>query len=161
MNMENTQKLITDFQRLFRTPDIDDDHSIVRTWGFECGDGWCDLIRQLCADIEVVASDAGLDKQSAEWPRVVQVKEKFGTLRFYIRTPEVPDDDEYMKVDQSPAPQGFLALRPVAGIKNIRALIEAAEARSMTICEKCGAPGQLYPSGYWYTACDEHRHDGV
>ena len=48
--------------------------------GMECGDGWFDLIDTLCRTIQS-------DIEGGDTPpvRVVQVKEKFGTLRFHIR----------------------------------------------------------------------------
>ena len=43
-------------------------------FGFECGDGWFDILWRLCEDLETLG-----------WKGyVTQVKEKFGELRFYI-----------------------------------------------------------------------------
>ncbi len=46
-------------------------------WGFECGDGWYDLIDALCLQLQFATKNGA--------PQVVarQVKEKFGRLRFY------------------------------------------------------------------------------
>lgn len=65
-----------------------------------------------------------------EVPEVVavQVKEKFGTLRFYTN-----GGDEY-----------------------IYGAISMAEALSAATCETCGAPGKLRGIGWLYTACDAH-----
>lgn len=58
------------------------------------------------------------------WNReVYQIKEKFGGLRFYAKS-----DDNYQ------------VLRPV---------LAAAEAKSLTICEHCGAPGELNRTRAW------------
>ncbi len=46
------------------------------SYGFECGDGWNELIWRLCEDIEKL--------NPGEKFRVFQVKEKFGGLRFYV-----------------------------------------------------------------------------
>lgn len=48
--------------------------------GMECGDGWFDLIDLLCSMIQF-----GIDQGDTPTVRIAQVKEKFGTLRFYIR----------------------------------------------------------------------------
>lgn len=66
-----------------------------------------------------------------EFPQVevVQVKEKFGTLRFYT---DVGDDYIY----------GAIAM---------------AESMSAVTCETCGKPGKLYTYGWWHVACDEHK----
>lgn len=65
-----------------------------------------------------------------EIPQVVavQVKEKFGTLRFYY-----DGGDEY-----------------------IHGLASMAEWVSSVTCEECGERGKLRGSGWVYTACDKH-----
>lgn len=45
-------------------------------FGFECGDGWFDLLWKMCEDIEELHPDDTFE--------VYQVKSKFGGLRFYI-----------------------------------------------------------------------------
>jgi hypothetical protein len=65
-------------------------------------------------------------------PTVVQVKEKFGTLRFYIR----------------------------AGTDEHYNYIRFAENLSAVTCEDCGAPGKMRGRGWYYTACDKHTNDG-
>lgn len=47
-------------------------------WGFDCGDGWYQLIDTLCERIE-----SRVQVYKAEPVIVDQVKEKFGTLSFY------------------------------------------------------------------------------
>lgn len=61
-----------------------------------------------------------------------QVKEKFGTLRFYVY------------VD--------------GGDEEVFRLIDAAEQESATICELCGAPGTLVMKGWGSTRCVSCRH---
>jgi len=152
VNEQNTKKLLADFPRLYR------DHSkpmseTCMCWGFSCGDGWYDLLHKLSADIETASASAGLDRDSDGWPRATQVKEKFGTLRFYVDV-TAPPKVEDLEVDQATAPSGFIAFRPVASVKAIRDLVETAEAASATICEECGAPGSLRQGGWWHTYCD-------
>ena len=48
--------------------------------GMECGDGWFDRIDTLCSTIQF-----GIRQGDTPPVRVLKVKEKFGTLRFYIR----------------------------------------------------------------------------
>jgi len=50
--------------------------SVFSLWGFECGDGWFDLIDVLCRRLQLET------KHGAPQVVVRQVKEKFGTLRF-------------------------------------------------------------------------------
>jgi len=57
--------------------------------GFTCGDGWFELVDQLCRDVQT-AADAGEIRQ----PLARQVKEKFGKLRTYWR----PHDDKIFEL---------------------------------------------------------------
>lgn len=64
---------------------------------------------------------------------VLQVKEKFGTLRFYTN----------------------------GSTKTIDRCIRLAENLSAITCEECGAPGNIGASGYWYsTRCAKCAPDG-
>jgi hypothetical protein len=50
--------------------------------GFDCGDGWFMILWRLCADLEPLVTE--LEKETGEQFEVVPVKEKLGTLRFYL-----------------------------------------------------------------------------
>lgn len=64
----------------------------------------------------------------AENVTITQIKEKWGGLRFYV-----------------------------AGAKpELWEAIEAAEAKSFTMCEDCGASGKRRNAGWIRTLCDEH-----
>lgn len=103
-----------------------DRHGDMRTtamcWGFECGSGWFELIDKLCACIQEEC-----DRQNFQ-VKAVQVKEKYGTLRFYTDR----------------------------GNEIIWGMIDRAERLSSYICETCGEPGKSRGEFWWYTACDEH-----
>jgi hypothetical protein len=73
MNTENTQKLFNDFPTFFK-PERPVTEALM-AFGFECGDGWFDLIYKLCEEIAALKPDDF---------EVFQVKEKFGGLRFYL-----------------------------------------------------------------------------
>lgn len=92
-------------------------------WGFDVGDGWYDLIDILCGSIQ-----SYIDDNKKPQITVSQVKEKFGTLRFYTNG----SDDL------------------------ITGMIWMAEHMSCRICETCGKPGKSRGKGWFYTACDEH-----
>ena len=102
-------------------------------WGFECSDGWFDLIDELFSSIQ-----SYIDNNSRAPDRIIpqvtvdQVKEKFGTLRFYT----------------------------TGGDRLIDGMIWFAESMSGRFCETCGAPGKIRGRGYIYTACDEHTKEG-
>lgn len=84
-----------------------------------CYDGWLDLIDRL--DRDLAELDPGY--------RVLQVKEKFGGLRYYVRS-DLADQTAFA------------------------ARIAAAEEESFRTCEVTGNPGVLAVSGNWYAARD-------
>jgi hypothetical protein len=94
-------------------------------WGFECGDGWFNILNQLMGNIQHHID--WKEKQGKPVPQVTldQVKEKFGTLRFYYT-----GGDEY-----------------------IRGMVTMAEAMSGTTCESCGNPGEQTRGGWIKTIC--------
>lgn len=102
-------------------------------WGFDCGDGWYNIIKALCANIQNHID--WKEKQGKAVPQVVvdQVKEKFGTLRFYYS-----GGDDY-----------------------VRGLVSMAESMSGVTCENCGAQATVQNNGGWYraicTPCEEER----
>lgn len=91
-------------------------------YGISCGEGWFPLLDTLSALIVERASARNLTVQA------IQVKEKFGGLRFYLR-----GHDHY-----------------------ISGLIDAAESQAYRHCEKCGKPGRLYAGGWQRILCREH-----
>ena len=73
MNKENAKYLVEKFPVLYQDYG-GDPRKTCMAWGFSCGDGWFDIIKELSEKLEpygVVAS---------------QVKEKFGGLRFYVQS---------------------------------------------------------------------------
>lgn len=129
MNEELSKKLLDDFPKLFRNR-----HKTSMQHGFECGDGWFDLIYKLSQDIEAVARESGLSPDSPEWPLCRQVKEKFGSLRFVV----------------------FAVDGRAEFNERISKLKLAALNRSFQICEYCGKPGELVSDGGIATLCPEH-----
>jgi hypothetical protein len=93
--------------------------------GFRHGDGWFELLWRLCEELEPVVQE--FEAKTGEPFEVLQVKEKFGTLRFY---PTLHTDE----VDRR---------------------IALAEAQSSRSCERCGRPAHLRAHAM-RTLCDEH-----
>jgi hypothetical protein len=96
-------------------------------YGWECMDGWADIIEPIIKEIH-----AFNEKHDAILMYPSQVKEKFGTLRFYCNgtTDEVDE------------------------------LITKAEKQSAVTCETCGKIGELIASSWLYTACPKHTREG-
>ena len=126
MKPELDDALCWDFPLIFRNRHADM-RSTCMCWGFECGDGWEPLIRRLCEQLEAIRMASGLVSVAD------QVKEKYGTLRFYVHF-------------------GGEADKPWADIA--WACADAAVRRSGSTCEECGKYGTLRDTGWIYTRCD-------
>ena len=104
-------------------------------WGFECGDGWYNILNLLMSNIQHYTdwNNQNFEKGYTQYKQVPQVtldqvKEKFGTLRFYY----------------------------TGGDEHISGMVRMAESMSSVTCEACGNPGERRGSGWIYTACDAH-----
>jgi len=98
-------------------------------WGFECGEGWFNIIDQLCHSIQRHIDWKNRNKEEVAQVIAEQVKEKFGTLRFYYR-----GGDDY-----------------------IDGLVSMAESMTEVTCEECGKPGKSRDGGWIRTLCDDHE----
>ena len=85
----------------------------------ECEAGWYQLISDLTD--ELLSLDPNM--------KILQIKEKFGGLRYYISVEEYTPE--------------------------IQLAISKAEAWSFQTCESCGRPGQLRNRNWMRTLCDE------
>ncbi len=106
-------------------------------WGIDTGDGWFYLIDSLCSFIQWRIDNPPYDengKQKISQVICHQLKEKFGTLRFYYS----------------------------GGNNEIRGAINFAEYISGFICEYCGkmdcSVGQT--KGWIMTCCKKHSKNG-
>lgn len=126
-------------------------------WGFSHSDGWYDIIDKMCwriqqhidnshkriewteqwnervndPDYEWTAFSAREERpipEPVEQVVAIQVKEKFGGLRFYYA-----GGDDY-----------------------IRGVVDMAEEMSYCTCEMCGNHGKLRRGGWYRTLCDQH-----
>jgi len=77
---------------------------------------------------DIDQAKAKLDEETLKVPVAVQVKEKFGGLRFYVQ----------------------------AATDKHHQYINFAESMSYRTCEECGAPGKTYTDGWHMTLCDIH-----
>lgn len=174
MKKELDDRLCADYPDIFGDRHKDMTETCM-CWGFECGDGWYNIIDALCSNIQnhidwqeksrnailqyneiIKEAQAGnlkpLQERYNQWtdpeqriqealekgptpvpkpiqPVVVeQVKEKFGTLRFYYR----------------------------GGDDVIDGMVRMAEAMTAITCEVCGSPGSQRGGGWIKTLCDQH-----
>jgi len=114
-------KIIHDNPKLF---------SLVK--GISCGPGWSFLIAKLSHKLEALI----IKHQSEEGfaPYATDVKEKYGTLRFYMSTET----------------------------EGMSKLIEDAEKDSAFICEICGKTGKTKEINGWFSCrCADHSHESL
>lgn len=114
-------------------------------FGFSCSDGWFGLLDLSFSTVVdyVKNHNSNIDnnikknEESSEkitigsylsYPKMDQIKEKFGELRIYNS----------------------------GGDLFTRGVFECASNLSTSTCETCGSPGKLIHGGYIYVACDEH-----
>jgi hypothetical protein len=142
-----SEKLFEDLAR--KHPDLMQKSQIGEDLGVD--EGWFDLIDTLCELISskvtslrsriqyALEKDTGkaaeleeqLAKAIAELPVIVEVKEKFGGLRFYVE----------------------------GGTEKHHSYIDFAEQMSYKICETCGDRGQSRQDRWVKVRCDKHQKE--
>jgi len=105
--------------------------------GFAVGKGWWPIIESLCANIQSHIDWKQEQKEKynrgegCEQVVVLQIKEKFGGLRFYYG----------------------------GGDATVSGMVRMAEAWADTACEECGAIGKRRTGGWIRTLCDYHEEE--
>lgn len=111
-------------------------------YGIACDKGWYPIIEELLQKISEIDTDKKV--------RIFQIKEKFGTLRFYT-------SDSPLRIDFLGA-VNCLTFGLV--LSEMEKLIRDTEIRSAVTCEICGKNGRLRnKSGWVKTLCDEHAKE--
>lgn len=117
MNKELTNRLLNAYPLLYSESPC-----------FECGDGWFDILNHLSNRLEHLIIDHNCFNTDEEsLPCAIQVKEKFGTLRFYMSC-------QTDKMSEA---------------------IEEAEEKSSKTCENCGRPAKIRGKHWFRVTCDE------
>lgn len=107
---------------------------IYKNNGFECDMGWFEILYDLGQKITGYC-----EQNQISLPKIQQIKEKLGFLRFYFmfQTPVDPKHSELL-----------------------RSWVREAENQSKTTCEQCGETGQLYiTGGRLHVACTNHKEE--
>jgi hypothetical protein len=105
-------------------------------WGFNISPGWYKIIEELNEQLQEIMFVIGCDIT------VKQVKEKFGTLRFYY-------DAVFNNVNESIDGNVWGEI--------IRACVNEAERKTGHTCDVCGKHGTLNNSGWIKCRCEEHK----
>lgn len=140
MTEEKDRALCQKYPKIFRDQS-GNSFEVPVHFGFEHGDGWYDIIDAACLTIqnhvdwkrrtEPFAKMSSDDFDQLHQPYAVQVKEKWGGLRFYV-----DNCDEHT-----------------------RGVLSMAESMSFRICEVCGSPGKKRSGGWIKTLCDIHASE--
>ena len=96
--------------------------------GIAVGEGWWPIIESLCADIQHYIKWKNKDEVEVPQVVVMQIKEKFGGLRFYYD----------------------------GGDERIRGMVTTAESWAEKTCEDCGVPATKKTRGWIKNVCDKH-----
>lgn len=123
--------------------------------------GWLDIVEQLCADIDN-AVPCELKLSDGRGFHIRQIKEKFGTLRFYWNVELGPS--EPLRIDMvSLRGSAMSFIGPVINNEPwrqiVRGLVAEAERRSSAACFFCGHLGTIRKrdgGGRIETSCDRH-----
>lgn len=157
MKTELQEHLFEKYFELFVQKDLSPQETSM-CWGMECGNGWYNIIDKLCGFIEqrlkntqeeierlegylecfdLTDDQSKMYKSRIErlngFPKsinITQIKEKYGTLRFYIDSVD-PEID---------------------------AAIDFAESISEVTCELCGRPGKINEGAWLSVRCETCRN---
>ena len=115
LKMSKVSTLVTDFPQLFA-------EHLIEVY---CEDGWYSPLLAMCQTIE-----SYIKRKGDVGFKIVQIKEKFGTLRVYF-----DDGDDYCK-----------------------GVVDMTESLCEQTCEFCGSQGELRAGRWWKTTCDQHNN---
>ena len=154
-------------------------------WGFECGDGWFNILNQLMSNIQHhIDWKEKQHNRATMYNEIAQAGKSGNTELFadlvakeyayqltissdYIREQcekmiknplrEVPKIIPQVTLDQVKEKFGTLRFYYTGGDDEIRGMVRMAESMSAVTCEKCGLPGTQTQGGWIKTACAVHR----
>jgi|688.fasta_scaffold217119_4 hypothetical protein len=165
MNSELQKKIFDKYPKMFgdRTKPMTE---TCMCWGLEVGDGWYDLIDVLCEALTYTYSTSvQVDEEdgkrlgikpykwqaedgyyfSVEPPQIIatQVKEKYGTLRFYYREEYSEEVMSLIQTGKYPDLQRIIDRYS----DYINGIVHFAETASGRTCEETGKLGELHATG--------------
>lgn len=120
-------------------------YGCLKMFDFSISPGWNDIVYNIfkCLSYkkpEAVWKDSSNNTTLLHCLEVVQIKQKFGGLRFYY---DYKDD----AVGLTEYDKGLIS-----------GIVDMAECIACTTCEYCGENGELRNiKGYYTTCCDKHK----
>lgn len=128
MNEKLEQKLFDKFPKIFQKKDLDMSMTCM-CWGIDTPDSWYNIIQKLCEKLQ-------WDTDNNNYPQVVaeQVKEKFGTLRFYYGL----DNIQKLSEERLTHNEGY-----------IEGVVSVYEDITSGICSECGSNKDVTSTRGW------------
>jgi hypothetical protein len=150
-------------------------------WGFDCGDGWFNILDQLCAQIQ-----HHIDWKTAQYERAARFNQAltkaiegdkaelieyftygevadnrtFENVEFEIERKQLrvlPEQVTQVVADQVKEKYGTLRFYYTGGDNMITGMVALAESMSAVCCEQCGCPAKIRSGGWVRTLCDLHH----
>ena len=129
-------------------------------WGFECGDGWYNLIDVLCSKLYSHYRQA-----NDRYQHLLEIgvgNTLYGTK--VVTQEELDEAKEKMEHERGHVPVASQVKEKFGGLRfYVQGAIDEhyhyisfAESMSYHTCEVCGAPGKRWTDGWHKTLCDIH-----
>lgn len=147
-------------------------------WGFECGDGWFNILNSLMANIQhhidwknkqrqwavdhnkmaKAAKEGNFTLFNEHYDYVMSQDHKTEILAKLIQGDlrEVPEEFPQVTLDQVKEKFGTLRFYYTGGDEYISGLVAMAEAMSGVSCEVCGNPAKRVGGSWLTTLCKTH-----
>lgn len=186
MNQELDKKLVEKYPAIFANRYSSPQDSAM-SWGFDCGDGWFNIIDQLCSNItghieSIIRANEWLEKELRNRERAANgdwgfLYEGHREDSYYLKWLEKEENLQNEKqryinplninfqevphvvADQVKEKFGTLSFYYSGGDEYIRGMVRMATSMSSRICEECGSLGRTRSSGWIRTLCDRHAEE--
>jgi hypothetical protein len=182
MKQELDEALCAKYPKIFKYRHAPMTHTAM-CWGFECGDGWYNIIDVLCGNIQshvdfkrkrrarALQFNRALKRALAGDTRPLQMHFTFGgkgepdewaiemANKAIVKAEfnEVPPPMPYITASQVKEKFGGLRFYTNGYTDEVSGMIRMAESMSYRTCEVCGSPGRSNNYGWISTLCDTHR----
>ena len=145
-------------------------------WGFECGDGWFNILNQLMSQIQHHIDWKEKQRAGAIKYNEMAAQAKAGNFDLFEETMKALPNDEYKEKrlaeivagDFRPVPEsipqvtldqvkekfGTLRFYYQGGDDYISGMVSLAESMTAVTCENCGNPGSCRGGGWVHTYCE-------
>jgi hypothetical protein len=182
MKKELDEALVAKYPKIFKFRHAPMTHTAM-CWGFECGDGWYNILDVLCSNIQdhvdhkrnqrarALRFNRALKRALAGDIRPLQMYFTFGGKEepdewaiesankaiMKAEFNEVPPPMPHITASQVKEKFGGLRFYTNGYTDEVSGMIRMAESMSYRTCEVCGSPGRSNNYGWISTLCDTHR----